>query len=229
MNQKETMQILFVLETAYPVFYKNQSEVQRKAAINLWQYQFDDVEFDIVFRAVQALIATRTESFPPNIGNVKDTIQKITEAEISPDEAWRYVKKALQQISQFDDYEWERLPETVREAVTADQLRSWGYDENFNEAVISSNFMRNYSARLKNRREYRMYTPEVKKLVDEATEKLRISVEKAYNTKRISYKPPMLIGSDSEPVEVVHKEDFARKLREIHEAGKKARSEQGVN
>ena len=181
MNYKETMQILFVLETAYPVFYKNYGEAQRKAAVSLWQYQFQEYDFDTVHKAVHALISTRADTFPPTIGNVKEAIQRITESEIPPDVAWRYVKHALQQIGPYDDREWEKLPEVIRESVTANQLRSWGYDENFNEGVVSSVFMKNYSARLKSRREYRMYTSDVRSLVDNANEKLRLSVGDEYD------------------------------------------------
>ena len=179
MDRIETTKILAVLRAAYPAFYSRISSEDALAIVTLWSEQFAENDYMTVSEAVKGLISTRTESYPPTIGAVKEQIQKLTEPEIPPDEAWRYVHKALRSISQFDNTAWERLPDPIKETVTPEQLRSWGYDENFNEAVISSNFMRSYSAKMKSNREYRMYTKDVRKLVSESAKRLQLSVNNA--------------------------------------------------
>lgn len=228
MDRIETTKILAVLRAAYPAFYSRISSEDALAIVTLWSEQFAEDDYMTVSEAVKGLISTRTESYPPTIGAVKEQIQKLTEPEIPPDVAWRYVKRALQSISQFDNYEWERLPDPIKEAVTPDQLRSWGYDENFNEAVISSNFMRNYSARMKNKREFRMYTKDVQKLVAEATERLQLSIDNTMNKPRIAVERPLLIEEDKTPAVVEPKKDFYEKLRAIHEEGMRERRKHEV-
>ena len=39
---------------------------------------------------------------------------------------------------------WEKFPEQVKAAVTPDQLRTWALDENFNQGVAESNFIRSF-------------------------------------------------------------------------------------
>ena len=78
MNRKETQGVLALLRAAYPNFYKGQTKEDLLAVVNLWQIQFADFACEDVIRAVHALIATRTEGFPPTIGAVKEQAAKHT-------------------------------------------------------------------------------------------------------------------------------------------------------
>ena len=67
-------------------------------------------------------------------------VEKITDSQ-----AWAMVRKALENGNYHSAEEFEKLPELVKKAVgSADQLRIWAGDTDYNESVISSNFKRAY-------------------------------------------------------------------------------------
>lgn len=177
MTREEVIKILSVLQTAYPMFYRNQTQEQIRSVVNLWEQMFKDREYEIVSGAVNALIATRTETYPPTIGSVNEMISKMTEPEITPMEAWSYVRRALRNGIYDAEYEWSRLPDGVRESITPDQIRAWAMDEEFNEGVASSNFMRSYTARDKNRRQYNMLPADIQKLMLAVSNRLQIAAK----------------------------------------------------
>ena len=174
MTKHETAKIMAVLQTAYPMFYKGQTQAQIENTVNLWTMMFEDKDYQLVMTAVKGLISTRTETYPPNIGSVNEMIQKLTISELTPFEAWEYVRKALGNGIYGYREEWERLPKEVQLAITPDQIHVWAMDENFNEGVASSNFMKSFAARQKNEREMRMIPESVKRLALETAERLKI-------------------------------------------------------
>lgn len=172
MTREEVVKILTVLQTAYPLFYRSQSNEQLRDTVQLWQTMFADKDYRIVESAVRGLIATRMETYPPTIGSVNEMIQKLTNPEMTEMEAWGYVRKALMNGAYGYKAEWEALPEVVKSAITPDQIHAWATDENFNEEVASSNFMRSFKARQKNNRETDMLPMNLQDMVRIATEKV---------------------------------------------------------
>lgn len=174
MNRNETLTVLGTLQAAYPNFYRGVSRDQLETTIRLWEEMFHDKDYDIVSSAVKALISTRTETFPPTIGSVNEMILKLTVPELTPMEAWGYVRIALNNGIYGYKEEWDRLPKEVQLAITPDQIHAWAMDEEFNEGVASSNFMRSFVARQKNEREMRMIPDRIKQLAIGVAERLSI-------------------------------------------------------
>lgn len=162
MNREEVVKVLAVLQTAYPAFYRQETKDRIESTIALWCVHFKDKEYRIVSAAVNALIATKVDGYPPTIGAVNAMIQKLTHSEMTEQEAWGFVRKAISNSLYNSRDEWERLPEEVKRAVTPDQLRTWALDMDFNESVASSNFMRSYRARSESERQRSMIPLEVK-------------------------------------------------------------------
>ncbi len=127
MNRKETQGVLALLRAAYPNFYKGQTKEDLLAVVNLWQIQFADFACEDVLRAVHALIATRTEGYPPTIGAVKGQAAKLTEkSSLSEAEAWAMVSRAARNGLYRCREEYDKLPPAVQKAVgDAEQLRTW--------------------------------------------------------------------------------------------------------
>ena len=172
MNRVEAAKVLAVLQTAYPMFYRNQTMKQTNETINLWADLFADRDYTLVIAAVRALIATRTETFPPTFGSVNEMIQRITTPELSPLEAWGYVSFALRNGIYGAEEEWAKLPECVQKAITPEQIREWASDDNFNENVASSNFMKSYAQSRKSERELDMMPESIRIATKEALKKL---------------------------------------------------------
>ena len=77
MDRLETADILAVLKAAYPQFYNGLSPKEANKIVDLWAEMFKDEPVMVVAVAVKAMIASRTNTFPPNIGEVKEHITKM--------------------------------------------------------------------------------------------------------------------------------------------------------
>lgn len=173
MTLAETGQIMDILGTAYPRFYSGD---KGRKALSLWAAMFEPYPAEIVAAAVKAHIAADTKGFPPVIGQVMEQVRKITQPEeLSETEAWALVRKALTRSGYNSREEYDKLPEAVRRAVgSPEQLKVWAIDDNFNDAVRSSNFMRAYRTMEKRREEYEAMPADVQRLSDALGGKLAL-------------------------------------------------------
>ena len=74
MTKKEALQILAILQAAYPNFYKGTKE-EAVGTVSVWCMQFYDMPAEIVMMAVHKLIGTN--KFPPTVSEVKTNIVSI--------------------------------------------------------------------------------------------------------------------------------------------------------
>ena len=175
MTEKETLQIMTVLQTAYPGFYRGMAAQQLAQAEQLWQYQFGGKDYQIVWAAVNRLIATRTETWPPTIGEVNEAIYQMQNPDVlSPMDAWNLVRKAIPHCGYYSMREYEKLPEQVKRAVRPEQMREWALDEHFNEGVASSNFMKNYREMQSREKQDRMIPDNVRQLISRVADKMKL-------------------------------------------------------
>lgn len=168
MNKVETLELLTVLQTAYPQFYAKKSDEEMDDAVALYMDMFEDEPANLVAMAVKALIKTRTSTWPPSPGEINEKIMQITQPEeMTEQEAWALVSKAVQRSTYGSVEEFAKLPPEIQ-AVVHDpgQLRQWaiGSAEDL-ETVIASNFMRSYRAKQKSIREYIALPTSVKQMM----------------------------------------------------------------
>ena len=115
MNKVETKKIMAILWAAYPGFYAKAGDMDKDAAVKLWQECFEEEPYDLVSAAVYALIKTRPNSFPPTIGEVTAQIQRLTKPdEMTELEAWNLVAKALRNSFYGAAEEFAKLPPIVQ-------------------------------------------------------------------------------------------------------------------
>lgn len=168
MTREETFKILAVLRGAYPAFYRDITKQEAESTIALWMSMFDEEPYELVGAAVKAFIAGDSKGFPPAIGQIKERIRQITQPEeMTEQEAWALVSKALRNSTYGSEEEFAKLPPEVQ-AVVHDpgQLRQWAMspaDEV--ETVIASNFMRSFRVKQKTTKEYMALPTEVKRLM----------------------------------------------------------------
>lgn len=74
MNKKEALQILAIMQAAYPNFYKGTKE-EAIGTVSVWCMQFHDMPAEIVLMAVHKLIGTN--KFPPTVSEVKAKLVSI--------------------------------------------------------------------------------------------------------------------------------------------------------
>lgn len=156
MNRDEVIKIMSVLRGSYPQFYRDISRQEALDTINLWADMFADDPADVVGMAVKALIATDDKGFPPHIGAVKAKIRQLTaKPEMSEQEAWTLVSRAIQNGIYGSEKEFDRLPEMLQRIVgSPNQLREWAVmDSDAVQSVVASNFQRSYRERAKHERD----------------------------------------------------------------------------
>lgn len=178
MTREETLQIMTVLKTAYPNFYKGMGRKEAESTVSLWHDMFADDDPVHVAAAVKALIAMDAKGFPPHIGAVKDKLAKITmPQEMTELEAWGIVYKAICRGSLYDSKgEYEKLPPLLKRLVgSPNQLREWAMmDADVVQSVVSSNFQRSYRACSASEREFALMPPDVKSLISGFADALSI-------------------------------------------------------
>ncbi len=168
MTREDTIKILSVLRGAYPAFYRDITKQEAESTIALWESMFDEEPYELVGAAVKAFISGDGKGFPPAIGQIKERIRQITEPEdMTEQEAWSYVTKALRNSTYGSEEEFAKLPPEVQ-AVVHDpgQLRQWAMSPAEDlETVIASNFMRSFRAKQKANKEYLALPTSVKQLM----------------------------------------------------------------
>lgn len=169
MTRQEAAALLAVLQAAYPRFYADKKREEIVAAVNLWTELFSDYPAKIVTASVKAYI-TDDNKYPPAPGQIMEKVRKITQPEeMTEQEAWALVAKALKNSGYNSAGEFARLPPEIQSVLhDPAQLKAWAIDEHFNEAVVSSNFMRSYRARAASIREFKALPADVRKLALQA-------------------------------------------------------------
>lgn len=174
MNQKETAAIMAVVKVAYPRYYQNITIDETLQTVKLWQSMLLDYPYDVVSKAVKALIAT--EKFVPTIADVIEKIQLITTKQaIGEVEAWALVKKAVRNGTYHSKNEFEKLPTEIQTVLGShNTLKEWAMMESEDsiETVIASNFMRSYRAKKAQFKELNALPNDVKSFMSVLAEKM---------------------------------------------------------
>ena len=168
MKKSETRMILAVLAVAFPAFYRNTSEADTEAAVNLWNIQFADYDYETVNAAINALISTKVEGYPPTIGEVKEHIRKLSHTDdIDESKAWDLVSKASRNSSYYSQREYNKLPPLVQKAVgSPEQLKQWAaMDADVVESVIASNFKKAYRAEISRQAEVEKLPSQIRNMI----------------------------------------------------------------
>lgn len=177
MDRLETAEILTVLKAAYPQFYNGLSVEDANGIVDLWAEMFKDEPAAVVALAVKAMIASRTNTFPPNIGEVKaQTLKMQMPQEMTAAEAWALVYRAISNSSYCAREEYDRLPPAIQRLVgSPNQLREWGMmNSETVQSVVASNFQRSYTARVKSDREYMTLPSDIKQMLSGVTQQFAL-------------------------------------------------------
>lgn len=167
MTRQETGIIMDILTTAYPAFYNGRNAPDMRMTVNLWAEMFAEDDVKIVAAAVKALIATDDKGFPPHIGAVKGRIRQISNPdEMTEQEAWALISKALRDGYYNAEAEFAKLPPLVQDVVhDPRQLREWSMmDESTVQSVVASNVQRSFRAKAQSGRDFEALPKDVQAL-----------------------------------------------------------------
>lgn len=164
MTEKEVRQLLAMTQAVYP----NYNPPSREAAVNAWLMCLGEYDNNVVMAAFKAYMTTNTSGFAPAPGQLIEILQALTQPqELNELEAWSIVRKALRNCGYNSEQEFAKLPIVVQKAVgTPQQLRIWACDSEFNENVVSSNFIKTYRTEVKRATELNKMPSDIQKLIE---------------------------------------------------------------
>lgn len=174
MNREETAAIMSILQAAYPHFYKGKTAEEMATALDLWAMMFVDDSAKLVTEAVKALLTTL--KYPPTIADVKEKILMLTRPpDMTEQEAWNLVYKAIQSANYYAQENFDNLPPILQKLVgSPNQLKEWAQMEPKPLEVACSNFMRSYTARVKQEKEYQVLPSSNKQIIQGLMSKFNI-------------------------------------------------------
>lgn len=164
MTEKEVRQLLAMTQAVYP----NYNPPSREAAVNAWLMCLSEYDNNVVMAAFKAYMTTNTSGFAPVPGQLIEILQSLTQPqELNELEAWSLVRQALKDCNYNSEQEFAKLPTTIQKTVgTPQQLRIWASDTEFNENVVSSNFIKTYRAEVKRATELNKMPSDIKKVIE---------------------------------------------------------------
>lgn len=155
MTKSETAAIINILMATYSDQTVSKDILEAKVLV--WQKVFADIPFQEVQQAVLAFISTDTSGkFMPTPGMIRESVSKLRSdtSDITADEAWDLIMKAVRRSILYSVEEFEKLPEICRKLVGSPmQLKEWAMSENFNPGVEKSLFTKSYNVKREQKRE----------------------------------------------------------------------------
>lgn len=174
MNRTEILQILAIIKVAYPNSYNNLGSEDRKALVALWEMQFKDYEANKVMQAINTIIATDSSAFCPSIGRIKEVIYKLSnQNELSEQDAWNAVRKAIRNSTYNSLEEFKKLPEEVQEVIgSSSRLREMATLTDSEVEFAHNGFTKNFNAVMQRKKEYAMLPSSIKNQIEMTKEKM---------------------------------------------------------
>ena len=154
------------------MYYRDKTKEELNVSVSLWTEMFADDDINLVKAAVKSYIANDTKGYPPVIGQIKNSLYKLSEPEqMSEVEAWGLVSKAVRNAYYNSVDEFNKLPPIIQKTIgSADRLREWSQlDIQTVQSVVSSNFMRSYKAKSQTEQEYKKLPSDIKQLLNNTT------------------------------------------------------------
>lgn len=168
MNKKEASRAVATIRMAYPKYYKDMTKEEIEGVVNLWAFQFKDMNGTDVLYALQDYISNDTKGFPPVIGQIKDVVYKRHNVNSkSALEAWEDVIKSIRKGGTLKE-KYNRLDEVTQ--------RTIGTKEELNEICMASieyqlprlkqDFLKRYELNMQKNMEYEKLPSSVKNVID---------------------------------------------------------------
>ncbi len=175
MTERETAQIMGVMQSIYPDSFREQSTEMLKITVKVWAQTFQGDDAETVRAAVMAHIASSTDRFMPPPGVIKQRIVDMQCGDtMTPQEAWQLVSSAAQRGIHHAREEFDKLPPVVQRIVgSPNQLREWAMmDAETVQSVVASNFQRSFTARMSREREQMALPPKLRETMRELAGRL---------------------------------------------------------
>jgi hypothetical protein len=164
MTRNEMVLLIRVVTNAYPNFNpKDLSDT-----VDVWYEMLSDYTYEQVATALKMYIRADTSGFAPTIGQLVDKINQIVNPQqMNEAEAWSLVSKAIRNSGYHAEEEFAKLPPTIQKVVGhPSNLRDKALDEEYNDGVEKSNFLRMYRIQLERDKELNSLPRDLRSLLE---------------------------------------------------------------
>lgn len=155
------------LADAIKTYFPRDNILPTDTAMELWYDMLKDMDYQLAYIGLRNHVAT--SKFAPTIADIRNGTVISQPQELNEMEAWSLVSKAIRDSGYNSTEEFAKLPSLVQKAVgLPSQLRTWALDENYNEEVVSSNFIKCYRNELARQKELQKMPQNVRNLIEKA-------------------------------------------------------------
>ena len=172
LTMDEVKKVMFVIKCTYPNSPFNRAGAKElEFTAQTWASCFEEYTYGQISAGLKAFMTSDTSGFQPTPAQIiKYARAKAPKNELTSNEAWALVTKALRNSGYNYEAEFEKLPEAVQKAIgNAASLRELALmDNNTVQSVEGSHFKRNYEAYVKREKEYQTIPQSVRTLLEAA-------------------------------------------------------------
>lgn len=157
MTREEVVKIILVIKSTFPKTYEKFTRSDFEGMADAWTVLFDDYTYQQISLGLKAYLTTNTTGFPPVPAQlIAYTRQQNPMRELTSNEAWDLVYKAICNSNYNAEEEFNKLPELCQKAIGSPaSLRELAtMDADTVKSVEGSHFKRNYETLVKRKREY---------------------------------------------------------------------------
>lgn len=169
MTKQEVAKLLFVIRANYPESYSKLSDTDMELLAVSWERLLQGYTYAQCDAALQTYLLTDTYGRAPKIGQIIDSIHKVSEAqELNSNQAWALVYKAICRGAYNAEEEFNKLPPVVQKAVGS-YHNLYDYSQMRIEDVqvtIKAHFKSVYDTELKRAREMRKIPQQIKERLE---------------------------------------------------------------
>ena len=175
MIRDETKMIIKMLSSVYINEFSKLTEEKVLNMIDVWTMLLEDEDANKIATVTKAYLKSNPNAFMPTPAMlINMAYEMFVPKGMSEQQAWNTLYKAICNSGYNAKYEYDRLPLEIQELTSPSQMRDWAIDEHPNWNVTSSNFMRSFREREKQRNDYAKLPNETKTLISELNSKLKL-------------------------------------------------------
>lgn len=175
MTREETKMIIKMLSSVYRSEFSRLTKEEVSEMLDTWTFLLEDEDANKIATVTKAYLKSNTNAFMPTPAMLINMAYELfTPKGMTEQEAWNVLYKAICNSGYNAKYEYDHLPSEIKPLVTPEQMHDWAIDNNPNWNVTSSNFMRSFRERERQRVEHDKLPNETKTMISELNAKLKL-------------------------------------------------------
>ena len=177
MTRNEIARICMLIQAMYPGQFAKYDDEQKSRMVDSWAIMLEEYDFNAIQVGLKVYESQNKTGFAPSPGQLIDAMNRVAHndiTEMSAEEAWVWVKKAICNGNYHAQEEYDKLPPMTQKAIGSwETVRDLAKVETrVNDTVNRSNFIKTYNHLQKEAREFAAMPKSIQKIVARTVERL---------------------------------------------------------